>query len=61
MLSKFIPQEYRLLLSAKLQISHFTEKRNKLLIKILKSKGSSIELSEIPFKIFFQSLNVEPI
>ena len=51
MLSKFIPEEQRLLSSAKLQISHFAEKKNKSLIKILKSKGPSIEPCEITFKI----------
>ena len=61
MLFKFIPQEERLLLPAKLQISHFAEKKNKSLIKILKSKSPSIEPCEIPFKIFVQSLNVEPV
>ena len=61
MLSKFIPHEQRLLSSAKLQISDFAEKKNKSLIKILKSKGLSIELFGIPFKIFVQPLNVETI
>ena len=61
MLSKFIPHEQRLLSSAKLQISDFAEKKNKSLIKILKSKGLSIELCGIPFKIFVQPLNVETI
>ena len=61
MLSKLIPQEQRLLPSAKLQISHFAEKKNKSLIKILKSKGPSIEPCGITFNVFVQSPNIEPI
>ena len=53
MLSKFIPREQRLLSSTKNQISHFAEKKNKPLIKILKSKRLSIEPCGIPFTIFF--------
>ena len=52
MLSKFILQEQRLLSSAKKQISHFAEKKNKSLIKILKSKRLSIEHCGIPFTTF---------
>ena len=61
MFSKFIPQEQRLLSSAKFHISHFAKKNNKLLMKILKNYGSSTEPCEIPFEILVQSLNVEPI
>ena len=59
-LSKFIPQEYRLLSSAMLQISHFAGKNSKSLIKIFK-KEPSIESCRISFKIIVQSLNVELI
>ena len=60
-LCKFILQEQWLLSSAKQQISHFAEKKNKSLIKILKSKRLSVKLCKIPFTIFVQSLNIEPI
>ena len=53
MLSKFIPQDKRLLSSAKQQISHFAQKKNKSLIKILRSKRLSIESCGIPFTTFF--------
>ena len=39
----------------------FAEKYNKSLIEILKSKRPSIEPCGIPFTIFVQSLNSEPI
>ena len=61
MLSQFMPQEQRLLASEKIKISHFAEKKNKSLIKTLKSKGLSIKPRGIPFKIFVRSLNLEPI
>ena len=38
MLSKFKVQEERILSSAKLQISHFAGKKNKSMIKILKTR-----------------------
>ena len=54
MLPKLISQEQRVL-------SHFAERKNKSLIKILKGKGPSIESCGIPFSIFVQSLSAEPI
>ena len=45
---KFVPQEYKVLSSAKLQISNFPMTKNKSFINILNNKGPSMEPSRIP-------------
>ena len=45
----------------KLQISHFTEKQNKSLMRIFKSKGPDRDSCGITLTKSLQSLNVEPI
>ena len=54
-------QEYIVLSSAKLQISHFKTKKNKSLMKILNKSGPRIDPWGIPQIIFHHSLNTEPI
>ena len=53
---KFAPQEYKVLLSAKLQKSDFSMTKNKSFINILNNKGPSMENCGIPRLISDQLL-----
>ena len=60
MFVKFMPQEERLLSSAKLQILHFIEKKSNLM-KILKIKCPNIKPCRMSLRASLQALKLESI